>query len=335
MCTPIRRRPGTSRGFTLIELLVVIAIIGVLVALLLPAVQSAREAARRASCINNLKQIGIALTSYHSAFNAFPPAKIYSGSCNKPNGGKGQVLNTTAFAIILPYLEQKPLHDAYNFSQASCNSAWNGGNTIVMGSAAVNTTVVGTMIAILGCPSDSRAEVVDTGAADQTEFARQNARRCSYLFSTGAHTDFDCVATGTPTRLDQGAFFTDLSTAIKDFRDGSSSTILVGESRQIKSDPSFGPYWGSGTHSPTHGQILPPSATNSKLWLPNASYGTTGGPNPSGLPGPWVFSSFHPGGINVVMADGSVKFIKNSVNPAIWWALATLRGGEIVGSDAF
>jgi prepilin-type N-terminal cleavage/methylation domain-containing protein len=152
------------RGFTLIELLVVIAIIAVLIALLLPAVQAAREAARRLQCVNNLKQIGLAFQNYHSANNAFPPAKIYSGSCQWSNGGKGLVLNTTVFTMVLGYMEQLPLYDAYNFSQASANSAWETrmsgssvgpGNTKLLGSQVANTTVVGTMIASYVCPSDT------------------------------------------------------------------------------------------------------------------------------------------------------------------------------------
>jgi prepilin-type N-terminal cleavage/methylation domain-containing protein len=118
------------RAFTLIELLVVIAIIAVLIALLLPAVQSAREAARRAQCVNNLKQIGLALHNYESVNGALPPPKLRSGSCTSAYlaGGSttGTIMNTTLFAMILPQIEQMPLANAYNYSQASANEAWAG-----------------------------------------------------------------------------------------------------------------------------------------------------------------------------------------------------------------
>ena len=107
------------RGFTLVELLVVFSIIGVLIALLLPAVQAAREAARKTQCTNNLKQIGLALLQYEGTHKAFPPAKIYSGHCTGSNGNAGLTLNTTGFALILPYMEQGNLHKAMNFSVAS------------------------------------------------------------------------------------------------------------------------------------------------------------------------------------------------------------------------
>jgi prepilin-type N-terminal cleavage/methylation domain-containing protein/prepilin-type processing-associated H-X9-DG protein len=331
-------------GFTLIELLVVIAIIGVLVSLLLPAVQNAREAARRAQCINNVKQMGIALHNYHSALNAFPPAKIYSGSCNAANGGPdGKVLNTTGFTMMLNYLEQSTLYNAYNFSQASSASAWNGGNTRLMGTPLVNTTVVSALVGVFACPSDETPGIVDLDPTLQTDpYSRAQARRSNYLLCTSVFTDYDCAATvaatgGKPQRNQQGAFFTDLSTSLKDFQDGASSTVMLGESRQINIYDQFGPYWASGTHTSTHGRVIPPTNPFARFWLPNASWGNNDGPgtNPGNLPYAWVFSSRHPGGINMLFADGGVKFIKETINVGTWWALHTIKGNEVISADQY
>jgi prepilin-type N-terminal cleavage/methylation domain-containing protein/prepilin-type processing-associated H-X9-DG protein len=340
-------RSNARRGFTLIELLVVISIIGVLVALLLPAVQSAREAARRAQCANNLKQIGLAFQQYHTAHNAFPPAKIYSGSGVYSNGGLGLVLNTTAFTMVLTHLEQTVMLNAYNFAQASSNSAWQTAmvdgkpaNTNLVGNAMVNTTVVGTVISSFLCPSDDVPQRIDTGPTDKTQFSRQNAMRANYLCSTGAFTDANSIGVnyaGSPRKNWQGTFFNDISSTMSEFRDGASNTLLVGESRQVHVQPEFGPYWGSGTDTSTHGRVLPPTDPTARFWLPNASWGDNNGPgtNPKQLPFSWVFSSLHPGGINVVLVDGSVKFIKNTINVATWWSLATIRGAEIISADAY
>src|SRR4051794_10258624 len=175
MKAPIRSR--SRSGFTLIELLVVIAIIAVLIALLLPAVQQAREAARRSQCVNNMKQIGLAMLNYESANGGFPPPKIFSGSNIGNNGGIKGVLNTTGFTMILNFVEQAALYNAYNFSQASSNSV-NGPNNFVIGSSVTNSTVVGALVAVYACPSDQPPDVLnDTGAT----YARTNARRSNYF----------------------------------------------------------------------------------------------------------------------------------------------------------
>lgn len=331
----MHKKPGRGRrGFTLIELLVVIAIIGVLVSLLLPAVQSAREAGRRAQCANNLKQMGIALNSYQTALGAFPPAKIYSSSATVANDPKGEglVMNTTGFTMLLSYLEQQPLHDAYNFSQVSCNSTGSP-NSKLMGDAMVNTTVVGTLVGTFICPSEgSLVEVVNDSS--NPRFSRQQARRSNYLLCAAK---FDDTANppafnGVPPRKQAGMFFNDWSQPVKFVNDGMSSTCMVGESLRNHSSSNFGPYWGSGTETAVHGVVLPPTDPNSKYFLPNAPGPD---PNPEKLPGAYAFSSRHSGGVNMLFGDGSVHFIKNSINSSVWWGLQTIAGGEAIGADSY
>jgi prepilin-type processing-associated H-X9-DG protein len=243
--------------------------------------------------------------------------------------------------MMLGNLEQQALYNAYNFSQPSSNSAWSGGNTVLLGSSVVNTTVVGTLVSVFACPSDDRPVTVDTGAGDTSPYSRQNARRSNYLLSSGVYTEYDCIApgsTGMPLAQYQGAFYNDISTSLSDFKDGTSNTMMIGESRQINIYSEFGPYWGSGTHTSTHGRVIYPSDTvDAPYWLPNASWGNRDGvgTNPRGLPYAWVFSSLHPGGINILLGDGSVRFIKNSISTTTWWAVATIKNGEIVSSDQY
>src|SRR5262245_47588566 len=139
----LSRSKRTSQGFTLIELLVVIAIIAVLVALLLPAVQQAREAARRSQCKNNLKQIGLAMHNYHEMASSFPPETIWSfdptGTGTGPNK---QPRNYTWLVMLLPYLDQAPLYNAINFSLP------------IWGQMAAGKSIAGTQLPILACPSD-------------------------------------------------------------------------------------------------------------------------------------------------------------------------------------
>ncbi|MDG3008219.1 DUF1559 domain-containing protein [Paludisphaera mucosa] len=330
-------------GFTLIELLVVIAIIAVLIALLLPAVQSAREAARRAQCVNNLKQIGLAMHNYHSANDSFPPPKIYSGSCaDQSNGGQGLVLNTTAFVMILGNLEQTPLMNAYNFSQASSDSAWGGYagvNVNLLGDAAANSTVVGTMVAGYTCPSDEDPEVVTYEPSNPAAiYSRMNARRSNYGLSSAGYTDYEC---GPPNTSWLGAFYAEKASSIAKLQDGSSNTILTGEMHQRHAQDWFGPYWGSGTHTSTFARVARRGQWMWQFYYPNAPWGDNDCPgnraacNPRNLTYAWVYASRHPGGVNVGMGDGSVRFIKNTINYDTFYSLTTIQGGEIVSADAF
>ena len=349
-----RSRPRIRSAFTLIELLVVIAIIAVLIALLLPAVQAAREAARRAQCVNNLKQIGLGLANYESAISGYPPSKIWPGAAIGSNGKIGGVLNTTGFALLLPFIEQTALANAYNYSQPSSNSITSG-NTRLMGSAIVNTTVVGTLVPIFACPSDiSPAVVNSTDAA----WYRVNARRSNYVFCVGLWMEYynpDAWGGSLPgfVQSTRSMFIADVSTRIVDVTDGLSNTVTIGESPQIHMSDLYGPYWGSGVLTSTEGAAYPPPPLSAQIagqiglgpeWrdyttmLPNAAPSTTQCGGPCGsmkLPYAYTMGSKHSGGLNMLFGDGSVRFIKNSISGPTWWAINTINTGEIISSDSY
>ncbi len=175
---PFRKagRHSWTPGFTLIELLVVIAIIAILVALLLPAVQQAREAARRTQCRNNLKQMGIALANYHDVYGVHPPALINSGRYEDLPfySGGNRVLNTTGWTLLLPYLEQANAWQRYDFNQCS-----SGSSPVLMpvaGHDTANLSVTQLKIPILGCPSDPGAGEQSTHFPGTDDIYSRNAR---------------------------------------------------------------------------------------------------------------------------------------------------------------
>jgi len=347
----MRRLPGRNRGFTLIELLVVIAIIAVLIGLLIPAVQKVRESAARASCGNNLKQIGLALHQYHDSNTRLPPAKVNSGSYSSTSANyypnqPYAVYNHTGFTLLLPYIEQGNLYQQYNFNLPASNSCWQvPANTLanyptgVTGSS--NATVVATSIPTYTCPSDTVPAPTDTILSPTTAVGgyygpyASTGAHSNYLFSCGTADDYGPIYQ--PTNTGAGMFGLNGAAKFTDVRDGLSNTLMVGESKQrgAPNCSSCGPRWGSGTHTSVTG-----IAIASDVWTainyPSCSDAALGGCGsaPTGLQMQqqyaWVFGSWHPGGANFVYGDGSVHFLPNSLPVATLAALATIGGGETV-----
>ncbi len=336
----------STRGFTLIELLVVIAIIAVLIGLLLPAVQAAREAARRAQCVNNLKQIGLSMHNYESAIGSFP----MGGALYNPTSAstRGSIRSFTAFAMILPYMEQSNVGNSLNFNLRAAQDP--GGRA--------NWTGLITQVNSYVCPSDSPI-MPFTQAESPNPYSQTSYFPSGGTWNTVAYYLGPEIWKGYP---GNGAFDSFTSYGIKAFTDGTSNTILVGECARYKNDPDrvfnqwsrwefFGSSFGSGTTRP-QGLAFQVPRINAP---PKIGDGRFTGP-PSSLPagteddsdyknwlkdipiyqefGQWGFRSQHPGGANFVFADGSVKFLKETINLSAYRALGTRSSGEVVSGDA-
>jgi len=291
-------------GFTLIELLVVIAIIAVLVSLILPAVQQAREAARRGQCKNNLKQIGLALQNYHGNFNRFPPGYVSlfdaGGNDTGPGWGWG--------AMILPQLEQEVLQNTIDFKQPI--------------EAAANAAPRIAPLTVYLCPSDS---VKPTWSA----VTRDLLGNVTGTICDVSSADYVAVFGITEPGIDgEGIFFRNSGISMKDIRDGSSTTLLVGERSQVTCEATW-------VGSVTGAKIFPPPGSPAMPELQHAS-GMTLGHTMEGTPsGPTIecnnFSSPHSGGAHFVFADGHVQFISKNIYHPTFLALSTRAGGETIG----
>ncbi|HUY90509.1 MAG TPA: DUF1559 domain-containing protein [Pirellulales bacterium] len=354
MC-PATHKKG-MRGFTLVELLVVIAIIGILIALLLPAVQAAREAARRSQCSNNLRQMGLALQNYHDLHNVFPPAKIGSGSMAYQypayESWRNVVTNTTGFLLLLPQLEQQPLYQLYNFNYPSSLSSWDSGGKPLAGGATTsvyNEQVYSKQLPVYTCPSDTTPAYVRTYQPNNvgSPYEMNQAAGGNYLFATGAYTDYNTPwQLNVGSYLDLGPFGNDGAARIADIKDGTSNTIAMGESKQGvtgKTSYVYGPWWGNGTHTCCHGR------TSRSVALATIKYGTSTLVVPAGmgysainfdLTGTyglqrqyaWQFGSYHPAGAQFVMCDGSTRFISENIdyyNIFVW--MNRIKDGKSVG----
>ncbi len=353
------RPPRTRRGFTLIELLVVISIIAVLIGLLLPAVQKVREAAARASCQNNLKQIGLAINNYASQKSGkFPAAVIHSGRspATMPayNGAEtnyfGQsppmAYNHSGFVALLPFIEQDAVYQRYNYAAAVSTSSTAGRTPATSGPLAAaystNMQVAGLPMKVYTCPSDENPAPGYLVAPDTLPFSRSN-----YLFNTGTQTEAGPVAYASFPKMDpatgnfRGAFGLDGSGDVARMKDGSSNTIAVGESKQIHLDINAGPYWGAGSvgsntmvHSgAVMGISVPLASPQIQMYTPNAK----AGPCPDNVNAkcqpPGGFGSQHSGVSNFVFCDGSVRSISDGVNPQAWNAALSADAQDIVSAD--
>jgi prepilin-type N-terminal cleavage/methylation domain-containing protein/prepilin-type processing-associated H-X9-DG protein len=331
------------RGFTLIELLVVIAIIAVLIGLLLPAVQKVRDAANRMSCQNNLKQMGLALHNFNDAHNRLPAALIHSGRYNNPNNTRYEgpevnltgdpqylIYNHSGFIALLPYLEQDNLFKQYNYYLAGSTSSPYGIPTAPDPTNNPNRIVASQQIKVFTCPADDKPPKVTSSDARTTGFYERDAvRRSNYLFSTGAYTDYnsDWATTAAYAR---GAFGNNGAASLSNMHDGTSNTLMIGESKQLHTSTAYGPYWGSGTHTSVHGRGYYSNFT------PNYPYGLCAGSSSASsvrCQYAWGFGSWHGGGTNFVFGDGSVKLISDNVDYLTFAYLGTPDGGEVITTD--
>ena len=290
-------RPG---GFTLIELLVVIAIIAVLIALLLPAVQQAREAARRTQCRNNMHQLGLALHNYHDTHNSFP---IFWTGFDK---------GVSPFALLLPFLDEASAYNAINYDHPQY--ATDAG-------AAANTTVARMFLASLACPS-----MVPQGCIDN------RVGVSSYVFSQSSAAPY--WEYGDPPN--NGVSPDRTLVRIRDIRDGTSNTYQAGETNCGVKGITYFSATGGCSAGAVDGQCgrwaYPmPGASHGTGELPPNSYDTAS----QGYGASRAFRSEHEGGVHMLFCDGSVKFISENIDMGTHRALCTRAGNELIDDEDY
>jgi len=301
------------RGFTLIELLVVIAIIAILIALLLPAVQQAREAARRTQCKNNLKQIGLALHNYESSIRIFPPSST-SGF------GKGvwgwtatseqdRTMHLHSFAsLILPYLEQAAVSNSIDYNRSSL--------------AVVNRPMAEQQLPFYLCPSYAGAKFsTDPLYVTTVGFNRYAIR--NYV-AMGAKTVVG-LSGAIPA---EGCMFPASRTGFRDMTDGASNTIMIAETREEKAS-----VWIDGTSASVAARYMaltPPTYAGTRNSINYQPY-FQGGVFPNSIGQNWGPSSQHTGGAHHLLGDGSVRFLSENLDVNTYDALVSKSGGEVVG----
>jgi prepilin-type N-terminal cleavage/methylation domain-containing protein/prepilin-type processing-associated H-X9-DG protein len=310
------------RAFTLIELLVVIAIIAILIGLLLPAVQKVREAAARAKCQNNLKQLGLGFHNYAGVKGVFPPGYVDTrASASLKFEGQTDNSEATWCYFVLPFVEQDALYNTVNYATARTSNSFGG-------SSAVTASIRTTKLPIWSCPSDDPNPVLWLGFCV----------RGNYNANGGIGPQTYPAATGLDHTV-QGAFY-DISTArFEDFSDGTSNTVLASEVLTPKGDDVRGTrYYPEGplyqhNNTPNSGvdQVRKGSCVNTDPAAP-CTEAYTAYNNRQII---FTARSRHTGGVNVLMGDGAVRFAPNSIDVGVWKAIATPRGatGETTNTN--
>ncbi|HVX62420.1 MAG TPA: DUF1559 domain-containing protein [Pirellulales bacterium] len=330
-------------AFTLVELLVVIAIIGILIALLLPAVQAAREAARRSQCTNNLKQIGLALQNYHDIHKKFPPSCFNQGWTNggsiSPAYDPGQtVMNTHGFTVLLPMLEQQAAYNRFKFYAAAGACVSGGGGYPLAGgdpSATGNDQVMGMLLPVFLCPSDSGSQTVKPNDANYGISASSSVKgaKTTYDFSTNPGNEIYNINSWKGAAKNTRSMFgvnSDANMAM--ITDGTSSTIAIAETTL---EQELSPHaWGfrglfmCGV-SPVMALSYPPYSVPINNW--HQGWGTANFPAGK-LGGYGWMGSLHPGGAQMATADGSVHFLAESTNIVTLQRLSWIADGTTAGS---
>ncbi|HTN05040.1 DUF1559 domain-containing protein [Planctellipticum variicoloris] len=314
----LRPSPGSRSGFTLIELLVVIAIIAILIALLLPAVQQAREAARRSQCKNNLKQLGLAMHNYHDSMLVFPFGTISRINGSAPLPGTSNTRQNW-FHMILPYVDQAPLYNSFA-PQWEANifpGSWTGCTTV---------------IPVFMCPSDPENPKTTNQGFHGNYFP------CHGSTSAGTSNTF---------AVTNGLFYPLSRTSMKSITDGTSNTIMFSEIRIQKDNIGTaigvgnvlcgsphdlrGRYYNTHHGNATFTTLRPPNTTVGDVM--QYCQGTINVPCRQCLAGGTEIHarSWHTGGVHATMADGAVRFIGDNIDTGIFQGLGTISGSETLG----